>query len=74
MSRCRFRDAIDVLADDLDPATLPASTQDMNSLKLTRRSCCWNLVETFQISKPTMKSATQNTKLFNVLLTQSLQT
>jgi hypothetical protein len=41
----------------------------MNSLKLTRRSGRWNLVETFQISSPTTKSAVQNNKLFNVEFT-----
>jgi len=42
----------------------------MNSLKLTRRSGRWNLVETFHIRSPTTKSAVQNNKLFNVEFTQ----
>jgi hypothetical protein len=42
----------------------------MNSLKLARRSGRWNLVETFQISRPTTKSAVQNNKLFNVEFTR----
>src|SRR6478752_1608784 len=41
----------------------------MNSLKLARRSGRWNLVDTFQISRPTTKSAVQNNRLFNVEFT-----
>src|SRR5689334_16968420 len=47
-------------------AMVPASTEDMNSLKLTSRGPCWNLVEKFQIITPTTTSTTQNTRLFNV--------
>jgi WD40 repeat protein len=42
----------------------------MNSLKLGRRSGRWNRVDTFQISRPTTKSAVQNNKLFNVEFTR----
>src|ERR1051325_7419934 len=55
-------------------ATVRASTCAMNSLKLGRRSGRWKRVETFQISRPTTKSAVQNNKLFNVEFTrQTLQ-
>ncbi len=53
-------------------ATLPLSTHDMNSLKLTDRSCCWNFVEKFQMSTPTTTSTIQNSKLFRVEFKQSL--
>src|SRR5437762_9548676 len=52
-------------------AIVPASTEDMNSLKLTSRRPCWNLVEKFQIMTPTTTRTTQNTRLFNVEFTQS---
>ncbi len=53
---------------------LPASAHDMNSLKVTVRSCCWNFVEKFQISTPTTTSTTQNNKLFNVEFNLASQT
>src|SRR5258706_1235820 len=44
----------------------------MNSLNEIVRSCCWNLVEKFQISTPTTTSTTQNNRLFNVEFKQGL--
>src|SRR5258708_19927452 len=44
----------------------------MNSLKEIVRSCCWNLVEKFQISTPTTTSTTQNNRLFSVEFKQGL--
>ena len=52
--------------------TLPASTHDMNSLKLTWWSFCWNFVETFQMRTPITARAIQNTRLLNVEFTRGL--
>src|SRR3954467_4087703 len=54
------------------PATVPESTQEMNSLNEAVRSCDWNFVEKFQMRTPTTKSTTQNNRLFNVEFKQSL--